>query len=588
MAFRKFMAAAMAVAVLAPVPALAWWDEAYVERRPVTLNAASIKGLTEEVRRAPVLVRLHSGVLDFTKVKPDGSDLRFVAGDDRTPLNYHIERFDPLAEIGLVWVDVPTIAPGGNGRIYLYYGNPTAKAASNAAATYDGEYSLVLNLSENAEVPSDQTANANRLTAANAKPTLEGLVAGGFTLRSDSQIRVAPSGSLNVAAGGPLSWSAWIKPATGGTPAEAVLFTKLGAGGESGADRLTLGLRAGTPYVRVGANEAVAAAPVSEGTWAHVAVTADGKTVTLYVNGAVAAQFEGALPALNGEDIIGSAGGVAGFTGDIDEVNRSNTARPASLIALQAQSQNRSSGFASVAAEPETAESSNHFRVLFDALTFDAWVVIILLAVMSLISWVVMVLKGQLFGRTNRANRRFLQAYDAATRGEKARSGLLTDLGGHGASSVARLYETGVAELRQRLAGKDGVSLVLDPEQVASIRSALDAGHVREEQRLSKWLVLLTIAISGGPFIGLAGTVLGVMITFAEVAAAGEVNITAIAPGIAAALLATLAGLAVAIPALFGYNWLTGQLDNISADNQVFVDELEKRMAETYRAAANG
>src|SRR3546814_7192320 len=74
-------------------------------------------------------------------------------------------------------------------------------------------------------------------------------------------------------------------------------------------------------------------------------------------------------------------------------------------------------------------------------------------------------------------------------------------------------------------------------------------------------MVLLTIAISGGPFIGLLGTVLGVMITFASVAVAGEVNINAIAPGIAAALLATVAGLAVAIPALFGYNYLLSRVE---------------------------
>ncbi|MNT21949.1 Biopolymer transport protein ExbB [compost metagenome] len=108
---------------------------------------------------------------------------------------------------------------------------------------------------------------------------------------------------------------------------------------------------------------------------------------------------------------------------------------------------------------------------------------------------------------------------------------------------------------------------------------------MRESQKLNKWMVLLTIAISGGPFIGLLGTVLGVMITFASVAAAGEVNINAIAPGIAAALLATVAGLAVAIPALFGYNYLLSRVEDVTADNQIFVDELEKRIAETWQDA---
>ena len=65
----------------------------------------------------------------------------------------------------------------------------------------------------------------------------------------------------------------------------------------------------------------------------------------------------------------------------------------------------------------------------------------------------------------------------------------------------------------------------------------MDADSVREGYRLNSQMVLLTIAISGGPFLGLLGTVVGVMITFASIAAAGDVNVNAIAPGIAAALL---------------------------------------------------
>ncbi len=88
---------------------------------------------------------------------------------------------------------------------------------------------------------------------------------------------------------------------------------------------------------------------------------------------------------------------------------------------------------------------------------------------------------------------------------------------------------------------KTGSRFAIRSNSIAAIRSALDASQIRETQRINKGMVLLTIAIAGGPFIGLLGTVLGVMITFAAVAAAGDVNINAIAPGIAAALLATVA-----------------------------------------------
>src|SRR6185295_5854911 len=102
-----------------------------------------------------------------------------------------------------------------------------------------------------------------------------------------------------------------------------------------------------------------------------------------------------------------------------------------------------------------------------------------------------------------------------------------------------------------RMALRAGESKSLTSRGIQAIRASLDGSLAIESERLNSGIVLLTIAISGGPFLGLLGTVVGVMITFAAVAAAGDVNVNAIAPGIAAALLATVAGLAVAIPALF-------------------------------------
>lgn len=600
MAKGKILAAAFLLAAAAPGTASAqgWWNGDWSERHKITLDARALRGVTEEVKRAPVLVRLHSGVLDFSKVKPDGSDLRFVASDGKTPLNYHIERFDPSAEIGLIWVDVPSVAPGLSQDIWLYYGSQSAKPAANSGATYDGEQSLVAHLSDNG-TPSDATANGNRVSASTARPTLEGLIGGGATLAPGSQIRFAPSASLNVAAQGQMSFSAWIKPGEG-MPADAALYTKLGAGGEGAPQRLVLGLRGGVPYVRLvgadgAAGEAVAGAALPAGSWAHVAVTAGGGKVTLYVNGAAAGAIDAQLPALDGEDVIGAAAGLQGFAGDIDELGRANTARSASAIALLAQSQSRQANFATVAPEAENAGSAgggtNYFGILVNALTPDAWFVICILGVMALVSWIVMILKGRFILQTAGANRRFLGSYAQAARGESSHSGLTSaELGAsQPASSLARLFQIGQQELKARMAERGtgrSERYAIAPQSVAAIRSALDAGHAREEQRLNKWMVLLTIAISGGPFLGLLGTVVGVMITFAGVAAAGDVNINAIAPGIAAALLATVAGLAVAIPALFGYNYLQSRIEEISTDNQIFVDELEKRIAETYRPSA--
>jgi biopolymer transport protein ExbB len=154
-------------------------------------------------------------------------------------------------------------------------------------------------------------------------------------------------------------------------------------------------------------------------------------------------------------------------------------------------------------------------------------------------------------------------------------------------SSLYRIYQIGAKEIRHRFGENDpSQPKMLSAQSIAAIRAALDGGYVRENQSFNRLMVLLTIAISGGPFLGLLGTVVGVMITFAAIAASGDVNVNAIAPGIAAALVATVAGLGVAIPALFGYNYLISQIKDLSTDMQVFIDEFTTWMAEFYDGSA--
>jgi biopolymer transport protein ExbB len=154
-----------------------------------------------------------------------------------------------------------------------------------------------------------------------------------------------------------------------------------------------------------------------------------------------------------------------------------------------------------------------------------------------------------------------------------------------GMSTLWPLYHMGMRQTMKRFegqpAGADRVR-TLSPQSIEAIRASLDASVTRLTQRLNAQMVWLTVAISGGPFLGLLGTVVGVMITFAAIAASGDVNINAIAPGTAAALVATVAGLGVAIPCLFGYNYLNTRVKEISADMHVFADEFVARIAETY------
>ena len=77
-------------------PAHAWWEADYAYRTKINLNVDAA-GISGEVARAPVLVRLHSGNFNFKDVQANGADLRFVAGDDRTPLKFHVEKWSIVA-----------------------------------------------------------------------------------------------------------------------------------------------------------------------------------------------------------------------------------------------------------------------------------------------------------------------------------------------------------------------------------------------------------------------------------------------------------------------------------------------------------
>ncbi|MDH4390447.1 MAG: DUF2341 domain-containing protein, partial [Aquabacterium sp.] len=121
--------ALLALAAL-PLSALAWWDATYKQRTVVTLNTGP-QGVTlaEPISGAAVPVRLHSGNFDFVGAKPDGSDLRVVGGDDKTALKFSVERFDGANELAVVWVQVPTVAPGSDKNlVHVYAGNAQAAA----------------------------------------------------------------------------------------------------------------------------------------------------------------------------------------------------------------------------------------------------------------------------------------------------------------------------------------------------------------------------------------------------------------------------------------------------------------------------
>lgn len=554
--------AAVATVAIA-TPALAWWQADYAYRTRINLNTAAA-GVTGEVLRAPVLVRLHAGNFNFADVKPDGSDLRFVAGDDRTPLKFHVERWNAQEQQALVWVDVQGLQPGQASAIYAYYGAGKASAAQDRPGTYGPDYRLVWHF-DNPGVPTDATANGLAGVGGEGRNP-GGLIGQSLVLDGASPVQV-PAQAM---AAGPLSVSFWVKPTGDGQ-----LFALPGAA--------TLTVEGGRLFVEAGGVRSAGSA-LPAGTWAHVALVNDGKTSRLFVGGQPAGEVAGALAEATGPALLGQ-----GFSGEIDEFRVAGAALPQAAFQLAAASEGQGARLvaADTAEQAKTGGGHDYFGILFKALTLDAWVVIVILGGMLVVAIWVMISKGLMISRVRRANEAFLDAYGRMARTAGDHDGLPAFDPGPDAedSPLARLYQVARRELTDRLkeGRASGSRFAIRAQSIAAIRSALDAGQIREGRKLNARMVLLTIAISGGPFIGLLGTVLGVMITFAMVAAAGEVNINAIAPGIAAALLATVAGLAVAIPSLFGYNYLLSRVDDVVADNQIFVDELEKRIAETWQ-----
>jgi biopolymer transport protein ExbB len=593
---------------LLPGVARGWWNDEWSARKPLKVDtSAAGAAINEPIGDAPLLVRLHAGNFKFEQAKEDGSDLRFIAADDKTPLAFHIEKWDPLLGEALVWVAIPDLKPGTRTDLWLYSRNAKAVAVEDAKGTYDKATALVYHFSEKGQPPRDLTVWANHATTAGGA-TDGSLIGRGLRLDGTAEASITlPAGpSLAWAEGARATWSAWIKPLE--AEARGVIF-----GRRDGVNAFLVGVDAGKPFVQVetaeGVKREVASAALPAGGWHHLAVTA-GDSITLYLDAVPVAKLAARLPALAGTSLVGNDPGPAparpppaakakgaraaaavepplpGFKGELDELQIAKVERPEGFLKLAVASQGTDPSKLLVPGQDEETAGlgSGYLAVILRSVTLDGWVIIGLLGVMAFISFWVMVTKAGYLGAVERANEIFTQAY--RTQGANLVELINHELNGAALgdprklanSSLHRLYQIGADEIRKRTRnGQD-----LSAHAVESIRAAMDSGLVREVQRLNRQLVLLTIAISGGPFLGLLGTVVGVMITFAAIAAAGDVNVNAIAPGIAAALVATVAGLAVAIPNLFGYNWLLTRIKNVVALQQVFVDEFITNAVEAH------
>lgn len=575
-----------------------WWNEGWTQRQTLTLDTSSI---ADPIGDALVLVRLHEGNFQFSEAGENGASIRFIAEDGKTLLSHQIEKYDGLLNEAFVWVKVPSLKPGASTRVSLYYGSSDSSKvpAPAAAETFDGDTALVYHFVQGTANPADSTRNANNATT--PAVIAEGaVIGGGLRLAGGEPLNIPNTPSLEWKAGQPLTLSAWIKPSA--LAPQTVILSR--------GEAFRLLLDNGVPFIEAGGSRSNPVTAVASGAWSHLAVVSEAGALKLFVNGVQVSSLAKALPASSSPILVGGdAGSSARFTGDLDELQISAVARPSGWIKFAATSQGTTDAATKLVSlgavegegsEPKSAflEHLSLFGDIARNMMFDGWMAIGVCAIMIVIGWTVAIRKFAYLNSIDKGTKEFLKQWKALssdlTALDHGDESSVNSLGGQvdsakqavvAKSPLYHIYHIGSEEIRHRLARDQDRTKGLSGRSIQAIRAALDAGLVHENHRLTNGLVYLTISIAGGPYVGLLGTVVGVMITFAIIAKSGEVNVNSIAPGIASALLATVVGLIVAIPALFIYSYLNSRIKNAVGLMQVFIDEFVAKMAEFYPPA---
>ena len=207
---------------------------------------------------------------------------------------------------------------------------------------------------------------------------------------------------------------------------------------------------------------------------------------------------------------------------------------------------------------------------LWTAFLHTGWVgkaVLAILLLFSVLSWAVIIGVWQRFRRSERASRRFMPIFRKAKRLADVQSAL----GALAHSSLVGLFRAGYAEIEAQIAHSEGGRQTV--RSLDSVERSLIRATRIEAARLSRFVPFLATTAAATPFIGLFGTVWGIMQAFGNIGATGSTSITAVAPGISEALINTAAGLFAAIPALLFYNQFVQKLRQARGEMEDFTLE---------------
>lgn len=224
----------------------------------------------------------------------------------------------------------------------------------------------------------------------------------------------------------------------------------------------------------------------------------------------------------------------------------------------------------------------------FEQSTLPGKLILAALFLASVFSWTVMVTKFRLVRHAQRRREDFLAMF----RTNRQPLHIYTDRIRFEGAPIFSVYKAGCRELTFQLLGSAEVDETfrarldiapkVSPAQMRVVSTAMERAVGETALRLETGMILLATAVSGAPFLGLLGTVWGVMDTFGDVASAGRADLSAMAPGVSAALITTVTGLLVAIPAMFGYNYLVTTLRGMIVELDNFAAELSSEFEHKY------
>jgi biopolymer transport protein TolQ len=216
---------------------------------------------------------------------------------------------------------------------------------------------------------------------------------------------------------------------------------------------------------------------------------------------------------------------------------------------------------------------------IWECATPEAKGIIVILAVFSIFAWSIMGSKAMQMRRAKKLNRLFesefriqkqvMDVYDRRIQVDDC--------------PLFMVYQEGCKEMELRLRTPENTrKRFISLKSMEHIKRTLEGAVAQQSLRLESGLIMLAIAVSGAPFLGLLGTVWGVMDAFGYVAMRGRADLATMAPGVAAALITTVAGLLVAIPSMFGYNYLVHNLRVLTVELDNFAQDLVSKMETEY------